>query len=172
MTSGRSIIFCHLQPPWDYRSKWYTLHNISANLIEVDDLYLYLYWRGCVLQRESFLVLLCSWWRHQKLFSVIVFMMTSSNGNIFRVTGHLCGKFPAQRSVTRIFDVIFDLGLNKRLSKQCWGWSFETLSRSLWRHCNVNLRGIWIRQPILVRLKALPLELSFPRSYYMSIKRQ
>ena len=39
------------------------------------------------------------------------YMMTSSNGNIFRVTGHLCGEFtvpgefPAQRPVTRGFDV-------------------------------------------------------------------
>ena len=38
-------------------------------------------------------------------------MMTSSNGNIFRVTGPLCGEFtgpgefPAQRQVTRGFDV-------------------------------------------------------------------
>ena len=30
----------------------------------------------------------------------------------------------------------FDLRLNKRLSKQSWGWWFETPSRSLWRHCN------------------------------------
>ena len=29
--------------------------------------------------------------------------------------------------------------LNKRLSKQSWGWWFETLSRPLWRHCNVCL---------------------------------
>ena len=51
-------------------------------------------------------------------------MMTSSNGNIFRVTGHLCGEFtfPAQRPVMRSFDVFFDLRLNKRLSKQWWGW--------------------------------------------------
>ena len=69
-------------------------------------------------------------------------MMTSSNGNIFRVTGHLCGEFtgpgefPTQRPVTRSFDVYFDLRLNKRLSKQSWGWWFETLSRSLWRHRN------------------------------------
>ena len=27
--------------------------------------------------------------------------------------------------------------LNKLLSKQSWGWWFETLSRSLWCHCNV-----------------------------------
>ena len=69
--------------------------------------------------------------------------MTSSNGNIFRVTGPLCGEFtgpgefPTQRPVTRSFDVYFDLPLNKRLSKQPWGWWFETLSWSLWRQCNV-----------------------------------
>ena len=69
-------------------------------------------------------------------------MMTSSNGNIFRVTGHLCGnspvtgEFPTQRPVTQSFDVFFDLRLNKQLSKQWWGWWFETPSRSLWLHCN------------------------------------
>ena len=44
-------------------------------------------------------------------------MMTSSNGNIFRVTGPLCGEFPSQRSLTRTFDAFFDLQMNKRLSK-------------------------------------------------------
>ena len=78
----------------------------------------------------------------QQTFTQI--MMTSSNGNIFRVTGHLCGEFtsdrwlPAQRPVTRTFDVFFDLRLNKRLSKRSWAWSFETPSCSLWRHCNVS----------------------------------
>ena len=43
-------------------------------------------------------------------------------------------EFPTQRPVTRSFDVFFDLRLNKRLSKQSWGWWFETLSHSLWRH--------------------------------------
>ena len=66
-------------------------------------------------------------------------MMASSNGNIFRVTGPLCGEFagefPSQRPVTRSY-VFFYLHLNKRLSKQSWGWRFETPSRSLWRHCN------------------------------------
>ena len=71
-------------------------------------------------------------------------MMTSSNGNIFRVTGHLCGEFtglrwfPVQRPVTRSFDVFFDLRLNKRLSKQSWGWWFEMLSRPLLRHHNAS----------------------------------
>ena len=69
--------------------------------------------------------------------------MTSSNGNIFRVTGHLCGEFTGPRWIPRTkasdasFDVFFDLRLNKRLSKQSWGWWFETLSRPLWRHCIV-----------------------------------
>ena len=64
-------------------------------------------------------------------------MMTSSNGNIFRVIGHLrTGEFPAQRPVTRSFHVFFDLLLNKPLSKHWWGWWFEKLSRPLWRHCD------------------------------------
>ena len=65
-------------------------------------------------------------------------MMMSSKGNIFRVLA-ICagnspvpGEFPAQRPVTRSFDVFFDLRLNKRLKKQSWDWWFETLSR----HCN------------------------------------
>ena len=92
----------------------------------------------------------------------ILHMMTSSNGNIFRVTGHLCGEFtgpgefPAQRPVARSFDVFFDLCLNKRLSKQSWGWWCETLSRSLWRHRNVNVT--WLvhmiaRVPLKTTLK-------------------
>ena len=68
--------------------------------------------------------------------------MTSSNGNIFRVTGPLCGEFtgpgefPTQRPVMWSFDVFCDLRLNKRLSKQTRGWWFEAQSWSLWRHCN------------------------------------
>ena len=68
--------------------------------------------------------------------------MTSSNGNIFRVTDPLCGEFtgpgefPTQRPVTRSFDVFLDLRVNKPLSKQPWGWWFETPSWSSWRHSN------------------------------------
>ena len=51
----------------------------------------------------------------------------------------VCGEFPAQRPVTRSFDIFFDLRLNKRLHKQSWGWWFETLSCPLWRQCNVFL---------------------------------
>ena len=43
---------------------------------------------------------------------------------------------PAKRSVTRSFDIFFELRLNKRLSKQWWGWWFDTPSCPLWRQCN------------------------------------
>ena len=72
-------------------------------------------------------------------------MMTSSNGKTFSAllaiyagNSPVTDEFPAQGPVTRSFDVFFDLRLNKRLSKQSWGWWFETLSRSLWRHCNAT----------------------------------
>ena len=55
---------------------------------------------------------------------------------------------PAQRPVTRSFDVFFDLRLNKRLSKQAWGWWFETPTYSLWRQCNVmanvSITNAWV----------------------------
>ena len=38
--------------------------------------------------------------------------------------------------MTRSFDVFSDLRLNKQLNKQSRGWWFQTLSRSLCRHCN------------------------------------
>ena len=72
----------------------------------------------------------------------VAYMITSSNGNIFHVTGPLCGEFtgpgefPAQRPMTRSFDVFFHLCLNKRFSKQPQGWWFETPPWSLWLQCN------------------------------------
>ena len=64
------------------------------------------------------------------------------------------GEFPTQRPVTRSFHVYFDLSPNKRLSKQLWGWWFETQSRPLWRHRN----GCWsCHWPWLVALTYLPL---------------
>ena len=70
-------------------------------------------------------------------------MMTSSNGIIFRYTCPLCGEFTGHQWIprTKASDAelwfFFDLRLNKRLSKQSWGWWFETPSRPLWRQSNV-----------------------------------
>ena len=66
-------------------------------------------------------------WRHQMgLYSALLALCNSP----------VTGEFPAQWSVTRSFDVFFDLRLNKRLSKQSRRRWFETPSRSLWRNCN------------------------------------
>ena len=71
-----------------------------------------------------------SWWRHQMGTFSALLAFCAGNSSV-------PGEFPAQRSVTRSLDVFFDLHPNKRLSKQSWGWWFETPSSLLWRHCNV-----------------------------------
>ena len=70
-------------------------------------------------------------------------MMTSSNGNLFRVIGHLCGEITGLRwiPISKASDAELWCFLwsvpDKRLSKQSWGWWFETQSGLLWRHSNV-----------------------------------
>ena len=61
------------------------------------------------------------------------------------------GEFPAQRPVTRSFDVFFDLRLNKLLSKQSWGSWFETLLRPLRRNYNVFPKWISRIQHVTLR---------------------
>ena len=68
-------------------------------------------------------------WRHQMETFPALLAICAGNSPV-------TGDFPVQKPVTRSFDVFFDLRLNKQLSKQSWGWWFETSSRSLWRHCN------------------------------------
>ena len=68
-----------------------------------------------------------SWWRHQmETFSALL--------ALFERNPQVTGGFYSQRSVTRSFDVFFELRMNKRLSKQPRHRWFETPSRSLWRH--------------------------------------
>ena len=72
-------------------------------------------------------------------------MTTSSNGNIFRVTGTLGGEFTVHRWIPRTkasepdLWCFFDLPLKKRLKSL--GWWFETPWRPLCRHRNDN--GSW-----------------------------
>ena len=74
-------------------------------------------------------VLSPTWWRHQMGPFYALLAICAGNSPV-------TGEFPAQRPVTRSFDVFFDLLLNKRLSKQWWDWWFKTPSRPLWRHSN------------------------------------
>ena len=108
-----------------------------------------------------------SWWRHQmETFSALLALC---DGN-----SPVTGEFPAQRPVTRIFDVFFDLRPNKRLSKQSWGWWFETPSRPLWPHCNtINWslikfrRGFFCTRSIRVDDKPLHELILKPSTHYM-----
>ena len=78
---------------------------------------------------------LAAWWRHQmEIFSAVLAICAGNSP--------VPGEFPAQRPVTRSFDVLSDLCPNKRLSKQSWGWWFETLSRPLWRHRDETTFGL------------------------------
>ena len=63
-----------------------------------------------------------AWWRHQIGTVSALLALCAGNSPV------TCG-FPAKRPVKRSFDVFFDLRLNKRLSKQSWGWRFEMTSR-------------------------------------------
>ena len=92
---------------------------------------------------ESCMLLLASaWWRHQMgTFSALLAICAGNSP--------VPGEFPTQRPVTRSFEIFFDLRLNKWLSKQWWGWWFETLSRPLWRHRNGMLVCLIILVPYL-----------------------
>ena len=86
------------------------------------------YWRTGNRGNRLFTIvrlLTVAWWRHQmETFSALLVICAGNSP--------VPGEFPAQRPVTRSFDVFFDLHLNIRLSKQSWGWWFETPSSSLW----------------------------------------
>ena len=71
-----------------------------------------------------------TWWRHQMETLSALLAVCAGNSPV-------TGEFPAQRPVTLSFDCFFFyLRLNERLSKQWWGWWFETPSHPLWRYCN------------------------------------
>ena len=72
----------------------------------------------CLLYWKSFYI--STWWRPQMVTFSALLAICAGNSPV-------PGEFPAQRPVTRSFDVLFDLRLNKRLSKQSWGWWLETL---------------------------------------------
>ena len=80
-----------------------------------------------------------------------VTMMTSSNGNIFRVTGLVCGEFWC----------FLYLRLNIRLNNQLQGWWFETPSGSLWRHLN--------EKTVSIKGKYLPTETPTPKVKIMML---
>ena len=116
----------NLDPPYPLH-QYPKCSEISQNLVG------HFEWRHPVLKRETEW-LIETWWRHQmETFSALLVLCVGNSP--------VNGEFPAQRPVTRSFDIFFDPHPNTRLSKQSWGWWFETPSRSSWRHCNAYKRG-------------------------------
>ena len=65
------------------------------------------------------------WWRHQmETFSALLAICAGNS------------PVPVNSPHKGLWRGALMFSLNKRLSKQSWGWWFETLSRPLWRHRN------------------------------------
>ena len=136
-----SLYIAHMLPLLflSYVSLWNSLFILSTGYYHIpltlSLLFLFVVYQ---IQRSVYLK-----WLHTQRVSIS--MVTSSNGNIFRALLAICAgnspvicEFPAQRPVTRSFDVFFDLRLNNQLSKQWWRWWFETPLRPLWRPCMIT----------------------------------
>ena len=105
-------------------------------------MHIHIYTTGALL----YFAVVTSWWRQQiETFSALLALCAGNSP--------VTGEFVSQRPVTRNFDVFFDLLLNQRLSKQSWGWWFETPSRSLCGYCN-DITRIY-RDPLVVYPLAL-----------------
>ena len=118
-------------------------------------------------QKESGMESMCEyrpWW-------ALFIMMTSSNGNIFRVTGPMWGEFsghrwlPLTKPVTRNFNVFFNLRLNKLLSKRRHAVDF----RRHRAHCNVTVMIMSSNKKNYVYNLARVLTVRHPSPYTISM---
>ena len=75
--------------------------------------------------------MIATWWRHQMEISSELLALCEGGPPV-----------PSQRPVLLIFDVFFDVGLNKRLNKQPRCRWFRSLWHSLWLHYNDMTDGI------------------------------
>ena len=94
----------HRQHPWQTDCVWRCVHGTNTMLTAL------------VLATDS-------WSRHQMETFTALLALCAWNSPV-------TGDFPSQRPVMRSF-CVFYLPLNKRLSKQSWGWWFETPSRPI-----------------------------------------
>ena len=98
---------------------------------------LYLWYQRQLLTRFMSI----TWWRHQiETFSALLAICAGIHRSPVN------SPHKGQWHGALIF--FFDLSPNKRLSKQSWGWWFETPSRPLWRHryalMETNVSYLWL----------------------------
>ena len=145
MTS--SIVYCRSttleKPGWAHWAKWHwmTLTAFSPSTYVPSsswrNVLFLISWKTKVIyvsglggDNETYLSCL----RHQmEIFSTLQALCAGNSP--------VTGEFPSQRPAMRSFDNFFNLGLNKRLSKQWRCRWFETPSPSLWHHCDVGVNN-------------------------------
>ena len=142
----------------DYSGNALLLSQITAISIQIRYLYRI---QGHQMFKSS--------WHHQmETFSAFLALCEGNS--------QVTGEFPSQRPVTQSFEVLFDLRLNKRLSKQSRRRWFETPSPPLWRHCNIirqKLKGMTAHHsPDVINTNTLrprPNERHFPYDVFICI---
>ena len=98
----------------------------------------------CFVVLWFYYVFLVEWWRHQmETFSALLAICARNSS--------VTDEFPAQRQVTRSFDVFFHLRFHKRFGKQSWGWWFET-HRPHYNVIVIDLSDPFIHIPIVSSL--------------------
>ena len=106
--SSGCVRMCVLRARSHAPGKWRTIPSLlsrSTDQINIGDIYQWL------LVSNTSLIFGMSWWRHR--METFCALLTLCAGN-----SPVTGEFPAQRPVTRSFEVFSDLCLNKRLRKQ------------------------------------------------------
>ena len=105
---------------------WFHVHMIYLHLHHFDALF----FQGCFAGIEATI----AWWRHQmEPFSALL-ALCAGNSPVPVNSPH-----KGQWRGALMFSLIY-----KRLSKQPWGWWFETPPWSLWRQCNGVGTVVWL----------------------------
>ena len=91
--SVRAIFYHEIQISWSYLIFWSISLAFHLSWHSREDIKVY----------KLFVRLICtmSWYDIDCASVPFLLMMTSSNGNIFRVASHLCGEFTDQRRIPR-----------------------------------------------------------------------
>ena len=82
------------------------------------------------------MILVIKWWRHQmETFSALL----AINGNIFRVTGHLCEEFTGHRWIPHYIKITWDSYFQRRYIDTYGKWGFKIVMKytediQMWKH--------------------------------------
>ena len=106
-----------------------------------------------IIKSEVLTITHCLGLRHETMVCTVCFsIFLWKHFPRYWPEGPLCGEFTGHRWVPRtkasdaeLWCFLWFCALNKLLSKQSWGWWFETPLCSLWGHCNVYVLNCSLR---------------------------